>query len=539
MYLINRLNYSAWLFSGTALGALALLWFVYDTPLQATRFIRADALSAFFLFVVFGGLATAAVAQPQRGWPYWSVLAALVLLVNYLATSTLLIAAGYFALALLMTPSIRPGRMPFWPFPALLRALGAYFQKVLLVAPAVLAGLCLLLGYSLLAWSGAWLYSDRMAGASLNGFTFGFVLLAATIPASSLLRTEYLETMVPASDATAGRSISDGLSTAARDVLRVAWLYPLVRLYSLGPWNSGWSFATLLLGGAAALWSAQALFADRDARKCLDRGLLIYLGFALAGFGLSSSAGIVAGCYAVLSYVVLSVGGHVETIRHEGSAFGSGSEQDSAQPTLEYEVAQAVRWMLSGVVPFTAPFIAAWMLISAAAAGGIALLSGVVWLALLLKAVSTGLVPEPRPSRRRRIAAGISLVLGVLSPIIVRMLILPVVQQLQGGLTPYGDINVWPWVGIATDDAAHTRVATLPSIAVVGLMIVLSALVYLLGRLRELLSVEVVQENTERATDARQKASPSNRLLERLRAEVPWLGSGGYRPPAEENDVDP
>src|SRR6185295_15496546 len=88
---------------------------------------------------------------------------------------------------------------------------------------------------------------------------------------------------------------------------RIAWLYPLARLYSLGPWNNGWLFATLLLGGAAALWSAGSALMHPDAAARARRGLLGYLGLALAGLGLGSGAGVAAGCYALLAYLVLVI----------------------------------------------------------------------------------------------------------------------------------------------------------------------------------------------------------------------------------------
>src|SRR6185436_15688372 len=89
------------------------------------------------------------------------------------------------------------------------------------------------------------------------------------------------------------------------------------------------------------------------------------------------------------------------------------------------------------------------------------------------------------PAQRPLLVAGVaSVVLGVGAPPIARLLILPVVAQMQGGLTPFGDLNVWPWVGVAAGDAAHTQVTTLPSIAIALLMLVLSALVYVVARLR-------------------------------------------------------
>ena len=54
----------ALLAGGLALGALALIWYVRDTPLALGVFTRIDALSAFFLFALFGGVALALAARP-------------------------------------------------------------------------------------------------------------------------------------------------------------------------------------------------------------------------------------------------------------------------------------------------------------------------------------------------------------------------------------------------------------------------------------------------------------------------------------------
>src|SRR4051794_17189137 len=47
-----------------ALGVLALLWRVRDTPLALGALMRFDALSAFFLFALFGGVTLALAARP-------------------------------------------------------------------------------------------------------------------------------------------------------------------------------------------------------------------------------------------------------------------------------------------------------------------------------------------------------------------------------------------------------------------------------------------------------------------------------------------
>jgi hypothetical protein len=331
------------------------------------------------------------------------------------------------------------------------------------------------------------------------------------------------------------------------DIFRFAWLYPLARLYSLGPWNTGWAFATLLLGGGAALWAAlAALMQPADQRILAPRS---FLALALAGLGLGTGAGIAAGCYGVLAYLVLVLPTTTNdqrpttndqrpttndlqnrepiTENHpEGTRPRTGTSSDAQH------IIHNIHWLLSGAIPLTAPFVAAWMLVGASIAGGVALLAGAAWLVVLLSGLTAVLAGAEVKTDQRAllIAAGVSVALGVGAPLITLVLIQPLIEQLQGGLTPYGDVNIWPWVGLATIDAGHTPVTTLPSIAVLAFMLVLSALVYLIARLRGAWAPETAP------TDA--PAIGLSTLLAKLRDEVPWLGALAPRPTDEERGVD-
>jgi hypothetical protein len=172
------------------------------------------------------------------------------------------------------------------------------------------------------------------------------------------------------------------------------------------------------------------------------------------------------------------------------------------------------------------------MLVGASVAGGVALLAGAAWLVVLLSGLTAALGGALAGSDRRAllVAAGTSVALGVGAPLFTSALIQPVIEQLQGGLAPYGDVNIWPWVGLATIDAAHTPVTTLPSIAVAAFMLVLSALVYLIARLRGAWAPETTPAGTP--------AAEFGALLASLRDEVPWLGALAPRPADEERRVD-
>jgi hypothetical protein len=508
--------------AGLALGALALLWRVRDVPLVLGAFVRFDALSAFFLFALFGGAALLLAARPASlsGW-LRPVTAVAALTLAYSTTLTLLIASAYLALALL-TINLPALAMPEEDRPAnaAKRALRV-LRRAMLAAPSPLAASCLLLGSAALALRGAARYDDRTAGAALDSFVFWFVLLAALIACAPLFQAttdgdkekqNYPVTPSPRRPVT----FSKASSFINFDLFRLAWLYPLARLYSLGPWNSGWSFATLLLGGGLALWCAGSALVQPDVAARNARLQSIYLALALAGLGLSNSAGIVAACYGVLAFMVLSVG-H-EDRRTEISDPILIAPISNIQPPIS----NLLPWLLSSAVPLTAPFVAAWMLMGASVAGGVALLAGVVWLVALLHGLAGALWNrvEQVPVSRRLLFAGVtSVVLGVGAPPIARLLILPVVAQLQGGLTPFGELNIWPWVGVATSDSAHTQVTTLPSIAIALLLLVLSALVYVVARLREF-----GQAKANPAIEQPAAEVPVSTLLSYLRAEVPWLG---------------
>jgi hypothetical protein len=495
---------------GLVLGALALLWRVRDTPLALGAFVRFDALSGFFLFALFGGVTLALAAHPAGLSLRWlrTVAAACALALAYSTTLTLLIACAYLAFALL-TLNWHALALPKGDQPAAManRAMRV-LRRAVPAAPSLLSAGCLLVGYVALALRGAARYDDRIAGTALDSFAFWFVLLAAVIPLVPLSRTENHEPRTTNQAEIQPGRCSVGYPLPGSWFFHFAWLYPLARLYSLGPWNSGWSFATLLLGGALALWCACSALVQPAAATRNARTQSIYLALALAGLGLSNSAGVAAACYGILTYLVLSVG------------HGDGRSEKSDHRPLD-QISILLPWLFSSAIPLTAPFVAAWMLMGASVAGGVALLAGVAWLAALLHGLAGALWndAQPAPAARPLMFAGVvSVVLGVGAPPIARLLILPVVAQLQGGLTPFGELNIWPWVGVAASDAAHTQVTTLPSIAIALLMLVLSALVYVVARLRESRRPEAVQ------LDQPVAEIPMSALLRYLRDEVPWLG---------------
>lgn len=508
------------------IGALALLWITRREPLTLPPLAYFDALGSFFVVATWCGtaLSSALRAPAEHGWRVW--LTALALTVGFLTSLTPVIITVYILMALMHALPLRRGE--------LLIALRSAIVPLL-------AAVALAIGYGALTLRGAGDLTVPLAGAALDSFAFWFVLLSAAIPLLPSVGPpgdvgfEKIFRYPPTRPATnaAGYGMHSPPARAGMDdtgvysqipydmserlsldLFAFAWLYPLVRLYTLSPWNEGWSFATLTLGGGALLWlTLGALTATvRSQRAEYNRRRLLAL--ALAGIGLSSGAGLAAACYAVLVYLLLVV------------TEDAGSETVATGATVWRLPPSVPSWLLSGAFPLTAPFIATWMIVGAGAAGGITILTAVAWLTMLIGALPVVLDLPAVASRRRWLGGAISLALGIASPLIVRTLIQPVIEQLQGGLSVYGDVNVWPWVGLAMVNSARTGITALPTIGAAGLMVVLSALVYLLSRLLRPMPLPNPSSPASTAYDE---------VLQDLRRAVPWLGEAATKAPEHDD----
>lgn len=426
------------LYALTALAGLLLARLTSDAPLApavARGWLQADALSALTL-IALGAHGLVALVRGPGAWgqALACCLLALASIVGHLGALAALLAGAGLALA-------GPRR---------------------LVSPALLGPALAGLGLALVgAAAGEWRYGAPGAGAGLTSLSFALVLLGALVAAG-------------------GPALALGRVPAPAPLAALACLVALLRLFSLGPWNLGWLLAALIAGGALALGAAwQAAAAPTE----LEGWLGAYLaGLALAGAGLGSGAGVTVAGYALLAWPLVRLG------------LGAGQG-----PWL---------WLLAGAVPLTAPFMLAWMAVAAAVAGGLTLLAAALWAAALLAASpvvrlaraataqggATGLGAGEGAEtgdtetggqqgsvgvsdRRAGLAAGaLSLALGLGAPAVIAGLLGPLVAQLQGGLTPFGTLELWPWAGLLALDAGRQPAATLPSLALAALMLVLSAL---------------------------------------------------------------
>lgn len=410
-------------------GGVGLAWVVRDVPLAPGRLlglVRADALSALVVIVAAGHGLVGLV----RGETAWRMVVAAGLtgaaaLCGQLGLAgVLLLVAGMIAPR--GTSGVQSGRT------ATIIALPG--GTLLVVAGLALIG----------SVGGEWRYAAPAAGRGLNTASVALILLGTALS-------------VGAGDLARGR---------APRVTPLAALgagYVLLRLFSLGPWNLGWLFATMLVGTAVSLgaaWCAAAVHPS-EAGPWLEQFLA---GLVLVGAGLGSGAGVVLAGYALLLGPLVRLG------------FAA------AEPAR-------VAWLFSCAMPLGGVFVVAWMAVAAAVAGALPLLAAGLWLAAFgaaLPAARLGAAPKaPRTGRWELTAgAGFSALVGVAAPAIVVGLLSPMARQLQGGLTPFGEIELWPWAGLIAFDAARQPVATLPSLALLGLMAVLSALAWVVLRLR-------------------------------------------------------
>jgi hypothetical protein len=438
-------------------GGIVAAWLVRDAPLEPERargLLRADALSALLMVAAAGhGLVALAL---RSGRPWQTVAQATLVSLAALAGHLAAVAVLLLGVTALQGP--RPAQ-----------------QKARERAVAWLPALCSGAGLALCGLvGGEWRYGAAGAGAGLNSASFGLLLLGALLGFGAA-------------------ALPQRMAPRVEPFVALGGAYGLLRLFSLGPWNLGWLFAALLAGGGVALWAAWSAASAPPAGSA--PWLWLYLGgLVVAGAGLGSGAGLTLAGYALLLGPVLRLG-------LEAAAARAPSDERGAWWARPGRAAL----MLSAAAPLGAPFVAAWMAVAAATAGGVTVLALALWAAALLAALpaarlalaGAGSAPADAADqagasgghqasdspRRLQVAAALSGALGIGAPLVVTWLLRPLVAQLQGGLTPFGEIELWPWAGLIAYDSARQPVATLPSLALIGLMLILSALCWVALRL--------------------------------------------------------
>ena len=271
-------------------------------------------------------------------------------------------------------------------------------------------------------------------------------------------------------------------------VVRPFWLFPLLRSLQAGSWPAPWSLVVPLLGALAALGLAVGALSSTDSQSGTERILLTVLAMALVCSGLSSAVGIAGALWALLAHGLLFL--------HLGAGRRGGSP----------------------LIVILLLFLAAWWTAAAAAAARGFAVAGMVWWA----GMAAGVAPiwwrrTSAPSEQRAIAAVAAPLLTMLlfigymlgGPVATRFVALPVIAQLDPGLTPHGLLELWPWIGAGALDAGHGRAAVLPTLPLLALWGVLLSLVWLGLRARPHGGID---ERPEPAAEPDGAGDPRDRL---------------------------
>ena len=270
--------------------------------------------------------------------------------------------------------------------------------------------------------------------------------------------------------------------------LRPFWLFPLLRSLQAGPWPVPWSLLVPLLAAVVALALAIGALASADRRAGAERILVAVLAMALVCAGLSSAVGIAGVLWVLLAHGVL--------YHHLGGGRRAGSP----------------------LTVFLLLFLAAWWTAAAAATSKGFMVAGMVWWA----GIAAGVAPlwwrgVPLSGRRPAYAAFAASLLSFLlfvglmigAPAATRFVALPVIAQLDPGLTPHGLLSLWPWIGVGALDSGHSRAAVLPTLPLLALGLVLLALAWLGLRIRR---HGYVYDSTEPPPDHDPADDPRDRL---------------------------
>ncbi len=212
-------------------------------------------------------------------------------------------------------------------------------------------------------------------------------------------------------------SIPFGLDTLAPNdwelTLRPVWLFPLLRSYTSGQWPA-WSVGLALLAGLAVVLAARSAFVADTGAVRRERVLAAVLGMALVCASLHSAVGIAGTLWVLAAHgLLVCLWGREDWDRH-----------DLGRPVL----ISIVLWWASGT----------------AAAAGAFLLAALTWLAGFIAAIAalgpiragaSGSSGQPPRAIGKLFAAVLFACLPLFSPIATRFVALPVIAQLDPGLT--------------------------------------------------------------------------------------------------------
>lgn len=248
-------------------------------------------------------------------------------------------------------------------------------------------------------------------------------------------------------------------------LLRPIWLIPLLHTLQAGPWPIAWVLLMLLTASVGMGGAVVGALSTLDRRHGSERLLTALLLMAFLSIAISSAAGIVAALWVILAHSLLLL----------------WTRGATHQPRP--------------LAPFALLFLATWWAGGAASGAGAFLVTGAIWLSgtacalasLLWQDMTTSTINSRRRAVFERLGVFIRTIgtgaIMLMMPFFTRFVALPVADQVDPGLTSFGLLDHWPWIGVAMLDAAHRRVALLPIGALAPLFAVLLAAAWLLGRL--------------------------------------------------------
>lgn len=369
--------------------------------------------------------------------------------------------------ALVLTGWLILGLSAARPGPTLLRTLR-------LVIGAFLAGLALAAAVPALQLLLLYLASLMLLG----GLGPGWLLAVGALSLANLeffTRTTGFAHLVLPALVCAGLSGSGGLPWPAHWLdgndfevaLRPFWLLSLLRSLENGPWPLAWTLFVPLVGSVAALVAAAQAMTAREREHRVERLLAAVSLWALACIGVNTTLGVVAALWVMLAHSLLLV--------------------------FLWKRERTPRLLIGCLL-----FVAVWWTVAALAGAKAFLLAGLVWLAgaaltwasfartnapardesnISWRRWSTAVSPTP--------AATVLIPLALFSGLVTQVVGLRIADGLGAGLTAFGLVDTWSWIGVGALDAARRRVGVLPIVPLTLLWLIVLAVTWLVARLMD------------------------------------------------------
>ncbi len=293
--------------------------------------------------------------------------------------------------------------------------------------------------------------------------------------------------------------------------LRPFWLLSLLRSLENGPWPLAWTLFVPLVGSVAALVAAAQAMTARECENSVERLLAAVALWALACIGVNTTLGVVAALWVMLAHSLLLV--------------------------FLWKRERTPRLLIGCLL-----FVAGWWTVAALAGAKAFLLAGLVWLAGAALTWAS-FVRTNAPARdesnvfwRRwsaavsaTLAATVLIPLALFSGLVTRTVGLRIADGLGAGLTAFGLVDTWSWIGVGALDAARQRVGLLPIVPLTLLWLVVLAVIWLAARLmdRRMLASPLGRRQLERTLPALLGPAVEADEAEReIRSRVWWLDTG-------------